>query len=100
VDEDGDVARALVVLRQALADAEQMEDSEAKTQRIRYLVTAIQELYGVGARIRKVEMIRVHKERSLSLKDLALALGVSKSLAQQAVNQVKEEKEKSSCAET
>lgn len=78
-----EAASALAVLRKELDGIEAMEGSEAKTQAIRELAGAIQELFNQAAEIRKGEMFRIRDAEQLSLAKLADRVGISKARADQ-----------------
>ena len=76
---------ALAELRQVLVEVAAMDGSPAKTEAIRELAEAIQELYGAASEIRKAEMLRIQEAESLSLAKLAERVGISKARADQII---------------
>jgi len=76
---------ALTELRQVLADVAAMNGSPAKTEAIRELAEAIQELYRVASEVRRAEMLRIQEAEKLSLAKLAERVGISKARADQII---------------
>ena len=84
---NGTVA-AFATLRKALDEATDMAPSPAKTVAIRYLAEELQDLYGIAAALRKVELLRLHQaDPKLSLAQLGALVGLSKGRAHQLLQQ-------------
>jgi predicted translin family RNA/ssDNA-binding protein len=90
---DEAAAEALAVLRRTLDGIDAMAGSQAKTQAIRELAEAIQELYSWAAEIRKGEMFRIRDEEQLSLAKLADRVGISKARADQLIKAAQQKEE-------
>jgi DNA-binding transcriptional regulator YiaG len=90
---DEAAAEAIAVLRKTLDGIEAMPGSQAKTQAIRELAEAIQEIYNRAAEIRKGEMFRIRDEEQLSLAKLADRVGISKARADQLIRAAQQKEE-------